>query len=100
MRAPYLNVKLGAGVLPWNSRVQTYDSPFSLNKSLDALLSYWGVVRNYAGLGAVPNFDDGHSYWDPKAPAASVITPNLGLLFRVMGQAQDGSAAVIGLGTK
>jgi immune inhibitor A len=100
MRPPYLNTKLGGGALPWNSRVQTYDSTFSLKKAYAALLGYWGVVRNYAGLSAVPNFDDGHSYWDMKAPANSVITPNLGVLFRVVGQAQDGSAAVIGLGTK
>lgn len=100
MRAPYLNTKLGGGVLPWNSRVQTYDSTFSLNKAYDATLSYWGVVKKYAGLSAVPNFDDGKLYWDPKASANSVITPNLGLLFRVVGQSQDGSAAVIGLGLK
>ena len=86
--------------MPWNSRVQTYDLTFSLNKTLDATLSYWGVVKKYAGLSAVPNFDDSKLYWDPKAPANSVITPNLGLLFRVVGQSEDGSAAVIGLGTK
>jgi immune inhibitor A len=102
MRAPYLNAswKVGGGVLPWNSRVQTYDSTFSLNKTLDATLSYWDVVKKYTGLSPVPNFDDGKLYWDPKAPANSVITPNLGLLFRVLGQSQDGSAAVIGLGFK
>lgn len=102
MRAPYLNAswKVGGGVLPWNSRVQTYDSTFSLNKAYDALLSYWGVTRNYTGLNAVPNFDDGRSYWDAKAPAASVITPKFGLLFRVLGKANDGSAALIGLGLK
>jgi immune inhibitor A len=100
LRPPYLNSKLGYGVLPWHSRVQTYDSPFSLTKALDATLSYWGILRKNAGASAVPNFDDSKLYWDPKAPANSVITPNLGLLFRVLGQASDGSAVVIGLGLK
>jgi immune inhibitor A len=100
LRPPVYNVKLGYGVLPWNSRVQTYDSTFSLTKALDATLSYWGVLRKNAGANAVPNFDDGKLYWDPKAPANSVITPNYGLLFRVVGQAADGSATVVGLGLK
>jgi hypothetical protein len=51
-------------------------------------------------MNAVPNFDDGKLYWDPKAPANSVITPTYGFIFRVLGQAQDGSAALIGLGIK
>jgi hypothetical protein len=63
-------------------------------------LSYWGILRKNAGASAVPNFDDSKLYWDAKAPSNSVITPNLGLLFRVLGQATDGSAAVIGLGLK
>jgi immune inhibitor A len=100
MRPPYLNVKLGGGVLPWNSRVQTYDSTFSLTKALDATLSYWNIVRKNAGLNAVPNFDDSKLYWDAKAPSNSVITPHYGLIFRVVGQASDGSAALIGLGIK
>jgi immune inhibitor A len=100
MRAPYLNPKLGGGVLPWNSRVQTYDSTFSLDKAYDATLGYWGVTRTYNGLNAVPTFDDGKSYWDPRAPANSVITPTYGLMFRVLGEATDGSAATIGLGLK
>jgi immune inhibitor A len=100
MRPPYLNVKLGGGVLPWNSRVQTYDSTFSLTKALDATLSYWNIVRKNTGLNAVPNFDDSKLYWDAKASANSVITPHYGLIFRVVGQASDGSAAMIGLGIK
>ena len=96
LRPPYLNY----GSLPWNSRVQSYDATFSLNKAYNALLGYWGVTRNYAGLNAMPNFDDGHTYWSQKAPAASVITPKYGLLFRVLGWAPDGSAALVGLGIK
>jgi hypothetical protein len=31
---------------------------------------------------------------------AGAITPTYGLVFRVLGEAADGSAAVLGLGTK
>jgi hypothetical protein len=96
LRPPYLNL----GTLPWWSFVQTYDSTFSLNRSLGAQLGYWGVARYYPGMNAQPNFNDGYKYWDPKAPANSVMVPSYGLLFRVVGQASDGSAALIGLGRK
>jgi hypothetical protein len=33
-------------------------------------------------------------------PYASEMNPKYGVLFRVLGQAEDGSAAVIGFGTK
>ncbi len=96
LRPPYLNY----GSLPWTSRVQTYDSTFNIVKTYDAVLSYWGKERKYAGAAGVPNFDDGLSYWSPKAPANSVIVPKYGIVFRVAGSAADGSAAVIGIGKK
>jgi len=88
------------GSLPWFTRIQSYDATFSLDKAADITLGYWGVARSYAGANAVPNFDDTHSYWNQKAPAASVRTPTYGLIFRVLGRAADGSAALIGLGRK
>ncbi len=90
----------GGGSWPWFSQVQSYDATFGLSRAPDALLGYWGIVRNYAGLNAIPNFDDSLSYWSSTAPAASVKTPTYGLLFRVLGQATDGSATIVGLGLK
>ena len=96
LRPPYLNY----GSLPWNTRVQSYDATFSLNQAYDMLLGYWGKIRYYVGLNAVPNFDDTKVYWSKKAPAASVINPQYDLLFRVTGQAGDGSAAALAIGKK
>ena len=96
LRAPYLNY----GTLPWNTRVQSYDATFGLQSAPTVSLGYWGVTRTYSGLNALPNFDDKHTYWSSNAPDASVKTPTFGLLIRVLGLAQDGSAALIGLGTK
>ncbi len=103
MRAPFTgNSGLGGPyvVLPWNSRIQTYDSVFGLKKMPDIRLSYWDKLRSYNGLNAVPTFDDKNSYWNKLAPAASVITPQYGLQFRVTGEASDNSAAALSLGVK
>ena len=83
------------GSLPWSSRVQTYDAAFNLVRAPDVMLGYWGMARTYAGLNALPNFDDSQSYWESKAGDSSVITPAYGLAFRVAGQAADGSAAIV-----
>ena len=88
------------GSLPWSTRIQSYDAAFGLDKVVDATLSYWGIIRNYPGGNAVPNFDDSLSYWSSKAPSASVQTMTYGFQFRVVGQAEDGSAVLIGLGAK
>jgi hypothetical protein len=61
---------------------------------------YWGIERIDPGLNAVPNFNDTLSYWSSAASAASVKTPNYGVQFRVLGQAADGSAVLVGLGVK
>jgi immune inhibitor A len=90
----------GTGHLLWNTRVQTYDSAFSLNRAGDITLNLYDVSKTYQGESAVPNFDDKWSYWTPQHPYNSVLTPPYGLVFRVAGQASDGSAVVIGVGKK
>src|SRR5207248_11689779 len=90
----------GLGRRPWTRRVQSYDAAFSLVPAPTLDLMYWGIERIDPGLNAVPNFDDSLSYWSSAAPAASVKTPTYGVLFRVLGQAPDGSAALVGLGVK
>ncbi|HEU5336455.1 MAG TPA: immune inhibitor A domain-containing protein [Terriglobales bacterium] len=100
-KQPLLRPPLPAtGSLPWNSRVQSYDAAFNLLSAPTLDLTYWGIERIDPGLNAVPNFNDSLSYWSSTAPAASVRTPTYGLVFRVLGQADDGSAVLIGLGTK
>ena len=90
----------GMGSLPWNSRVQSYDAAFSLLPAPTLDLMYWGIERIDPGLNAVPNFNDSLSYWSSAASAASVKTPAYGIVFRVLGQASDGSAALVGVGVK
>jgi immune inhibitor A len=97
IRPPYQG---NYGGLEWDTRVQSYDAAFGLDRVPDITLTRYGLTRTYEGLNAVPNFDDNFSYWTPKAPSASVQTPTYGLLFRVLGQAEDGSAALLGLGKR
>jgi immune inhibitor A len=90
----------GLGALPFNSNVQSCDAAFSLDKTFEQTLGAWGLTKTYPSLNAVPGFDDSLTYWSNVAPAASTLTPRYGLVFKVLGQASDGSAAVIGVGTK
>ena len=85
---------------PFTSRVQTYDSTFSLSRANDIMIGYYGRAKTYQGSSAIPNFDDKWSYWNSKMPWHSAKTPTYGIIFRVAGQAADGSAAVIGIGRK
>jgi immune inhibitor A len=88
------------GAYPWNTHVQSSDAAFSLDKTTELTLGYWGRTRTYAEESAMPAFDDSHTYWSTVAPDASTLTPRYGLVFRVLGDAADGSAAVVGFGTK
>lgn len=86
--------------LEWDTRVQSYDATFSLERAPDITIGRYNFVKTYQGLQAEPRFNDSFSYWNPKAPSASVITPKYGLIFKVVGQAEDGSAALLGFGRK
>jgi immune inhibitor A len=90
----------GIGAYQWNTHVQSSDAAFSLDPTYELTLGFFGRTRTYAPSAAVPGFDDSHTYWSKVAPDAGAITPRYGLVFRVLGDAADGSAAAIGLGVK
>ncbi|WP_242343306.1 immune inhibitor A domain-containing protein [Anaeromyxobacter terrae] len=91
---------VGVGSYPFNTHVQSSDAAFSLERAVDNRLGYFGVTRDYSGLTAVPSFDDSLTYWSRQTPAASTLLPTFGFQFRVLGEATDGSAALVGLGRK
>ena len=86
--------------LVWDTRVQSYDAAFGLDQVNDITLTRYENTRTYKGLPAVPNFKDNHEYWNQRTPSASVITPEYGLLFRILGQADDKSAIEIAFGNR
>ena len=72
----------------WRGRVQTYDAPFSLEKSDSFTLhaQETGQASYIRGQAAVPVFDDRRSYWDPALPTVGVKVPNAGVQLQVAQQ--------------
>ena len=73
---------------PWRGRIQTYDAPFSLQKSDSFTLHIPtnGQASYIRGQAAVPVFDDSRSYWDPALPNVGVKVPHVGVMLRVTQQ--------------
>jgi immune inhibitor A len=70
--------------LPWRSRVQIYDAPFSAAKAHSFTLHVNGVANYIRGQNAVPTFDDSRSYWSPDIPMTGVKVPNAGVRMKVL----------------
>jgi immune inhibitor A len=62
----------------WRSRIQSYDSTFSTDRT-DRIRLHWesesSVHRSQRG---VRTFDDSIQYWNPETPTAGVINPSTG----------------------
>jgi immune inhibitor A len=73
---------------PWRGRVQTYDAPFSLEKSDSFTLhaQETGAASYIRGQAAQPVFDDRRDYWDPALPAVGVKVPRAGVRMQVVEQ--------------
>ena len=69
--------------LKWRSRVQSYDSTFSLGPTDAITLHINGVDSAIPSLRAVRAFNDLTDFWDPTTPLANVITPNTGTMIRI-----------------
>jgi immune inhibitor A len=68
----------------WRSRMQTYDSTFTLAPT-DAITLHWlGLASNHPSQAGVPLFDDSIQYWNPATPAAGVMNPNTGTTIRIL----------------
>ena len=69
--------------LKWRSRVQSFDSTFTLSKTDKITLHINGVASVIPSLPGVSVFNDNTDYWDPSTPLANVITPNTGTTIRI-----------------
>jgi len=70
--------------LPWRSRVQVYDAPFSLTKAESFDLHQNSVLMHIHGPSAQPLFDDTKSYWSAELPNHGVLLPAVGVKIRVL----------------
>jgi immune inhibitor A len=77
---------------PWRGRIQTYDSPFSLERADSFTLhaQETGRASFIRGQNAVPVFDDRREFWDPAIPTVGVKVPHAGVQIRV--QTQNGTS--------
>lgn len=67
----------------WRSRIQSYDSTFTLSKT-DAIQLHWfGQPSFHASQPAVSVFNDANQYWNPLTPTAGVMNPHTGTTIRI-----------------
>ena len=83
--------------VPWRSRIQVYDAPFSLTRPRSFTLHVNGRPSYIRGAQAQPLFDDTRSYLSPDQPQAGVILPAVGVRIRVL--SVDGTTMRIRVGT-
>ncbi len=68
----------------WGGQVQTYDAPFSLEKSDSFTLHVNGQASYVRGQAAKPLFDDTKQYWFEEGPLYGVKLPAVGVKIRVL----------------
>ncbi len=75
---------------PARSRIQAYDSTFSIARTDGFTLHVNGVGYNVPSRAGVRLFNDNLQYWNWLTPLAGVINPQTGTLIRIKGISGDG----------
>jgi immune inhibitor A len=79
---PEAMIRADGGI--WRSRIQTYDSTFTLAPT-DAITLHWfSEPSHHASQPGVSVFDDSNQYWNPDTPAAGVMNPHTGTTIRIL----------------
>jgi immune inhibitor A len=86
---PFYNIE----GLPWRTRVQIYDAPFSLRKADSFTLHVNGKPSYIRGQDAQPVFNDKTNYFDSVLPNHGVKLPAVGVKIKVV--SQDGTSMKI-----
>ncbi|MCX7922099.1 MAG: immune inhibitor A [Clostridia bacterium] len=79
------------------SRIQIHDAAFGFDRVIDKVFTFLGKTKVLQGGQAVPEFNDYHSYWNPKAPDSGIKVPQYGLKFKVVGRSIDYSVGEIAI---
>jgi len=75
---------LRADGLPWRSRIQVYDAPFSLKRADRVTLHQNSVAESFGGLAGQPVFDDKAKFFYDELPNHGVKLPGVGVKIRVL----------------
>jgi immune inhibitor A len=70
--------------VPWRTRIQIYDAPFSTWKADSFTLHNGGAPSYIRGPAARPLFDDTRDYYDEALPNHGVKLPAVGVKIRVL----------------
>jgi immune inhibitor A len=79
--------------LPWRTRIQIYDAPFSLTRAKSFTLHASGRASNVRGQDPQPIFNDTTNYFDSVLPNHGVKLPAAGVKIQVL--SQDGTSMQI-----
>ncbi|MFC7309880.1 immune inhibitor A domain-containing protein [Streptomyces monticola] len=91
--------KWGDGTLMRN-RIQSFDSPFSRERTDAITLHKDGVAKKIPARAGVPVFDDGHwvSYYDPSNPTAGVKVTDTNTRISILKQPANGETITVQVG--
>ena len=67
----------------WRNRIQAFDSTFSLERTDELTLHWFGEAFTYPSQPGVPVFDDRMQYWNDTIPTAGVNQPKTGTQIRI-----------------
>ena len=67
----------------WRSRIQTYDSTFTLEPTTGYTFHWLSQPSEHPSQPAVSAFDDTIQYWNPETPTAGVINPHTGTQIQI-----------------
>jgi len=70
---------------PWRSRIQAYDSTFSITRTDGFTLHLNGEPSTIPSQPGVRLFNDALQYWNWTTPLAGVINPHTGTMIRIKG---------------
>ena len=70
--------------LPWRTRIQIYDAPFSLTRARSFTLHINGKASNVRGQDPQPIFNDRDNYFDSVLPNHGVKLPAVGVKIEVL----------------
>jgi immune inhibitor A len=67
----------------WRSRIQTYDSTFTLAPTDAITVHFNSQPSNHPSQPGVSVFNDANQYWNPLTPTAGVMNPHTGTTIRI-----------------
>ena len=75
----------------WRSRIQSYDSTFTLDKTDAITVHFLSQPSFHASQPAVKIFNDLNQYWNPLTPTAGVMNPHTGTQIRIKSYSAQGN---------